>query len=97
MTEVGLARGPRAGDKLVQGAVHITNACCEVVGHPPSGPATGDTHEEWASPDPCREPWVQPLGGKSPEILLPEKEHHRPPALSPFQLSLAPCLPEGFT
>ena len=45
---MGLARGPRAGDKLVQGAVYVTNACCEVVGHPPSGPATGDTHEEWA-------------------------------------------------
>lgn len=40
--------GPRAGDELVQGAVHVSNACCEVVGHQLSGPATGDTHEEWA-------------------------------------------------
>ena len=48
------------------------------------------------SPDPRREPWVQPPGGKSPEILLPEKEHRCPPALSPFQLSSAPCLPDGF-
>ena len=40
-----------------------------------------------ASPDPPREPWLQPLGGKSPEVLLLEKEHRLPPALRLFQPS----------
>lgn len=47
------------------------------------------------SPDPSREPWVQPLGDKSPEILLPEKERRRPPALSPSSSAQLSSLPPG--
>lgn len=82
---MGLAGGLRAGDELVKDAVHVTYACCQMVGHLPGGPATEGKRKEfmWLSPDPPREPWLWPLGGtESP-----------PPALKPFQPAL--CLPGG--
>ena len=66
------------GDKLLEGAVHVTSACCQAVGHLSSGPATGDKSKEWGVSRPTQRALVAATGRQKPRS--PPSRERAPPS-----------------